>query len=155
MGLYVDTCIFYGCPVTTHPEKINVKLSGISARSRRARNIRKIGQHVNYFITNEAGFVVVPRTCRLVDYELQRDDILHGRVKLSTLTEHALTKDDVIPTANEHAEIYRYIDALVKDEHKAEAYGKLDYYAIQTFFSTLDGDFRKSMCHLLKLDMEK
>jgi len=152
MGWFIDVSVFYGCPVTTNPEKIDIKLRGISARSRRARNIRKIGQYVNYFITNEAGFIVVPRTKKYVDYSLQVDDILHGRVKMSTLT---IKKDEVIPTPEEHAEICRYIDALVKPEYKAEAYEKLGYYAIETSFMTLDDDYKKSMCCLLRLDVEK
>lgn len=145
MGFYKKICIFYGCPLTSNVKKFREKLKNIP-----------LMEETNYFITSNAVYLVIEQTKKIMNGELERNDIENGYVKMSELEKVCkLNKNDINPSTSELELFFKYLNALVKEDKKEEMFNKIGYYLIEYNFCTLDGDFTPTTTHVLTIDMTK
>lgn len=156
MGFYKYTVIFYGCPIATKMEKLTDKLKGISTDEKVEKGLMTIVLKENYLTLENAVFIVVPRTHKTIQGEIDNNDIANGYVKISEVESILkITKDDITPTKEENEIFTKYINKLVKDENKKEMNEKIGYYIAQIDYSTLEFPIQYYLSRLLPINMEK
>lgn len=137
MGLYWDTYAFYGCRVAESPDALVDKLENLTKGRPSTRSTTPIRMKQNYIITRNGCFLIVPRTKKKIDYQPGPHDLDAGYLKLTAL-QHLVTPADITPTAEEHATISRFADALMSDDEQRAEFGKLQPIVACIMLLTLD-----------------
>jgi len=140
MGLYWDTHVLYGCPVSPSIKKIKRRLKA-----------KKLGEKLDCLIVDGACFVGIARTKKLIVYKQSGLQLACTRVKMADLEECATTypcssgqnpvrREDFVVTDEEKKDFAEFIGEFVKPEHKNEALAKTGYYMVETFFTMYNSE---------------
>jgi hypothetical protein len=151
MGLYFDTIIFYGCRVAVDYKALDQKLISITDARRETRFIAALHDGDNYLITTEDVFLVVPRTKKIIPYEVTQDDVNTGYFKRSKMDD-MFTLAEIMPTDDEQVHISRMVDVLVNGDEKKEGMGKLQPMLMNRMTPTNDFTYHTQLCMPLALN---